>query len=649
MKRVILILMMCVSVFTFTGCRSKYVSVTIKDNQGNEIQKVTLDSGDSFTLPGLQCDEGFYYTYNKTNAELQNIKKDQVIVVTFHEMNKICKYIIDDEVVKEVKVPFTRDVTYPTLPKYVNETTVQWHEDILVENAEYHYTYTLSYQPITFEVNFYDQNNKLLKRETVRYGEAAVAPVYDENYEVSWDCDFTNITSNLDVKGQINRVYGTIRYFDGDQELDLDPKQYKVSDGIELPDYQKDNYDFIGWFVSDISLYRYDKIDPYQDSDYVFYARFNKIVKDSITLPESTYNFTGISKIPHGSGNGTYVYQPVFPSGPSTSVQNYNWSTSDSSIATVSAWSSITGKKSGYCVLTATFKTDASMTINCLIRVTSSGIEYVTVADANDNTTYTVTFKGFDGEVIDEQVVLKGMSVFYPIPPIVENYAFAGWDTEPYNITADTTITAIYEAGANKYTGSKFAIIGDSISTYQDAIPAGYSCFYPYPTADIFDVNQTWWMQMVNGLGAGLFINNSYSGSCVGAGVSSDSQNTARLDQLYVGDEKPDYLIIYMGSNDCHSPSLLNGFKNGYKVMLDKIIAKSPNTTIILCTLPKSNLYTEANRTAYNKVITDYAAEYGLDIIDFASVDLIPYLIDSAHPNQAGMTAIAKKAIDDLL
>ena len=81
-------------------------------------------------------------------------------------------------------------------------------------------------------------------------------------------------------------------------------------------------------------------------------------------------------------------------------------------------------------------------------------------------------------------------------------------------VKVDTDITAKYKKGESKYLGKKFSIIGDSISTYQDYIPKGYPCFYPYPTADVYDVNMTWWMMTINRLGGGLFINNSYSGSC---------------------------------------------------------------------------------------------------------------------------------------
>ena len=120
-----------------------------------------------------------------------------------------------------------------------------------------------------------------------------------------------------------------------------------------------------------------------------------------------------------------------------------------------------------------------------------------------------------DGEIIETQKVLSNQSAIAPIPPVYEGLAFNGWNKPITNITEDTTIQATYIEGNNKYTGKKFAFIGDSISTYQDYIPDGYDCFYPYPTADVNDVNFTWWMQVVNKLGAGLFVNNSYSGSCV--------------------------------------------------------------------------------------------------------------------------------------
>ncbi len=58
---------------------------------------------------------------------------------------------------------------------------------------------------------------------------------------------------------------------------------------------------------------------------------------------------------------------------------------------------------------------------------------------------YTVTFKGMDGEIIDEQVVSYGEAATAPEAPEVENYLFTGWDTEYGFITSDLTVKALYE------------------------------------------------------------------------------------------------------------------------------------------------------------------------------------------------------------
>ena len=61
-----------------------------------------------------------------------------------------------------------------------------------------------------------------------------------------------------------------------------------------------------------------------------------------LELPDAPYHFENIKKTPHSSGNGTFVYQPEFPAGVATGASNYEWSTSNQYIATVSQFSSIT-------------------------------------------------------------------------------------------------------------------------------------------------------------------------------------------------------------------------------------------------------------------------------------------------------------------
>lgn len=58
--------------------------------------------------------------------------------------------------------------------------------------------------------------------------------------------------------------------------------------------------------------------------------------------------------------------------------------------------------------------------------------------------TFTVTFKDFDGTVLDTQKVKKGKGASAPADPTRENFTFAGWDQSFDKITSDLVVTATY-------------------------------------------------------------------------------------------------------------------------------------------------------------------------------------------------------------
>lgn len=568
----------------------KEFTVSFVDENNQLIEEIKVKANDSIQLIDLpEANNGFYYKWDKTNDDLKNIKSDITVNRKYLEYNKVCKYYIEENLVLSKTVKYSATVEAPDIPeKYVNGT---WEEEQTFENNMYIYTYTLKY----------------------------------------------------------DSVYYSITYIVNDVEVELETNLFTGLEDVILPEYEEKGYIFNGWYPGEISLYRYKLIPAGTKHDVTLYARMTKI-PEKIELPNAPYHFEEIISKPHSSNPNLTVFQPKMPSNaPSASVQQYDWSTSDSSIATVSQWSSITAKKAGYCVLIAKYKSDPSITINCLMKVTSEGIEHVTPEEVNTNI-YTVTFIDKDGETIETQKVLSNQSAIAPIPPVYEGLAFSGWDKPITNITADTTIQATYVEGNNKYTGKKFAFIGDSISTYQDYIPEGYDCFYPYPTADVNDVNFTWWMQVVNKLGAGLFVNNSYSGSCVSTTNSSATQNDSRLATTVFGEEKPDVIVIYMGSNDCASIYVdLQGFGPAYEKMLQKLQALCPDAEIVVCTLAKTIFYSSEDQAAYNEKIIEAANKYNATLLDLSDADISNHLVDSAHPKTSGMNIIASKVIEELL
>jgi uncharacterized repeat protein (TIGR02543 family) len=68
----------------------------------------------------------------------------------------------------------------------------------------------------------------------------------------------------------------------------------------------------------------------------------------------------------------------------------------------------------------------------------------VTVTVEFEKTTFTVTFKDWDGRVLDTQEVEPGGSATAPDEPEREGYTFKGWDKDFTDVTGNLTVTATY-------------------------------------------------------------------------------------------------------------------------------------------------------------------------------------------------------------
>ena len=241
-----------------------------------------------------------------------------------------------------------------------------------------------------------------------------------------------------------------------------------------------------------------------------------------------------------------------------------------------------------------------------------------------------------------------------------------------------------------KYSGKKISILGDSISTY--GVPGatnqdGTYCYSYYPTATCrysqngsdsiaFNVNDTYWMRIINMLGATLGINESWRGTKVAGSDASAFNNQTRINHL--GENgTPDLILVFGGTNDAGNNITIGTFNGGvytdydtaeeiaalpvstfadaYKAMLIRLMFTYP-TSEIVCILPTytTTYYTIQKLDDYVEVIKEACDFFGIKWIDtrVSGITIFnkqAYLSDGIHPNAAGMALIANKIYKHLI
>ena len=250
----------------------------------------------------------------------------------------------------------------------------------------------------------------------------------------------------------------------------------------------------------------------------------------------------------------------------------------------------------------------------------------------------------------------------------------------------------------NKYKGKKISILGDSISTFGDPDSRnqlGTYCYSYYPTETCrysasgnvtidgvtyqsiaFDVENTWWMRVINTLGASLGINESWRGTRVSGTGDSAFNNQTRISHLG-GNGTPDLILVFGGTNDAGNDVTLGTFNGGnysdydtaqkiaalpvttfadaYKAMLIRLMYTYP-TSEIVCILPTftTSYYEISDLDNYVEVIKEACDFFGIKWIDVRVSGITifnkdSYLVDGIHPNATGMSLLADKVYKHLI
>ncbi|MBB3171279.1 SGNH/GDSL hydrolase family protein [Parvibacter caecicola] len=247
------------------------------------------------------------------------------------------------------------------------------------------------------------------------------------------------------------------------------------------------------------------------------------------------------------------------------------------------------------------------------------------------------------------------------------------------------------------------SILGDSISTFEGCTFAGNRVYYQPPQTGLTGVEepgQTWWMQVIGGLGGALCANGSYSGSMVqGAGFPAAEQPGRAPQLLGEGGQAPDMVLIFIGVNDygwgtaeaqeagrseaapavvaaraagwTEADGPLEGeriaaaavpgaapadaaqrFEAAYRRMLQQVKGVAPAAQLWCITIPCGRergkggpAFAHALRGIafddYNQAIRDAAAAEGCRVADAAALGYDYDALDGTHPTALGMQQLA--------
>lgn len=193
------------------------------------------------------------------------------------------------------------------------------------------------------------------------------------------------------------------------------------------------------------------------------------------------------------------------------------------------------------------------------------------------------------------------------------------------------------------------AVLGDSYSTFEGYIPEGNAAWYssvPQGENDVVRVEDTWWHQFCTAGGYELVLNESWSGSTIcNTGYDGVPCPTwsfiARMKNIVAGEDDPDLILIFGGTNDSWAGSPIGEMKYEDRTeddlssylpacchMLEYLTAEAPDAEII-CII-NSELKPEITQGQI-----EACAHYGVRHLLLKDIDKV-----WGHPSVAGMTAI---------
>ena len=352
---------------------------------------------------------------------------------------------------------------------------------LVSDSSDERYGFSItSINPVVYyTVTFKNYDGTVLATQKVEAGDDAYyygsnpQKAMDENYMYvfkGWDIDLENVSSDLTATAQFEaKTYHTVTFknYDGTvldtQYVATGETAYYNGYTPTKPSEGTTSYKFTGWDISLVNI----------TSDVVTVAQFEEL----IIYLESAHPY---------SNN---MYQTYTYTHPETADELKITFSSDTYTENNYDYIYILDENgfqigNGYC---GSQLANATITVpgnKFSIRLTSDssstyyGFAIVKV-EATQVERYTVTFKNYDGTVLETQSVIAGNSVEYagetPTRPKegTTSYTFTGWDVDLSYITEDVVATAVY---------SSKTVYLESSHPYENGIDETYTYTHPEET-----------------------------------------------------------------------------------------------------------------------------------------------------------------------